>query len=103
MAEMNGIQLLGVDDLDPTAVENLDKRRAAVPEVEKLIDAELQQFMSWWASRRVAPLITDLRRKLEHLANKELALALKGVGEEVQSRLFKNMSERASTMLKEDM
>jgi glutamyl-tRNA reductase len=76
VAEMNGIQLLGVDDLDPTAVENLDRRRAAVPEVERLIDAELQQFMSWWASRRVAPLITDLHRKLEHVANKELALAL---------------------------
>ena len=28
---------------------------------------------------------------------------LKGVGEEVQSRIFKNMSERAATMLKEDM
>jgi flagellar motor switch protein FliG len=34
---------------------------------------------------------------------KELATALKGVGGEVQNKIFKNMSERAVGMLKEDM
>ena len=36
---------LGIDELDSSALENLDKRRAAVPEVEKLIDTELSS--SW--------------------------------------------------------
>ncbi len=34
---------------------------------------------------------------------KDLATALKGVGVEVQQKIFKNMSERATGMLKEDM
>jgi flagellar motor switch protein FliG len=34
---------------------------------------------------------------------KDLATALKGVGEAVQEKIFKNMSERAVGMLKEDM
>jgi flagellar motor switch protein FliG len=34
---------------------------------------------------------------------KELATALKGVGPEVQQKIYKNMSERAVGMLKEDM
>jgi len=34
---------------------------------------------------------------------KELATALKGVNTEVQQKIFKNMSERAVSMLKEDM
>jgi len=34
---------------------------------------------------------------------KELGTALKGVGPEVQNKIFKNMSERAVAMLKEDM
>jgi glutamyl-tRNA reductase len=76
VAELNGVQLLGIDDLDSTLVEHRDKRRAAIPDVEKLIDRELEQFMNWWTSRQVAPLITDLRRKVEHVANQELALAL---------------------------
>ena len=34
---------------------------------------------------------------------KDLATALKGVGPEVQEKIYKNMSERAVNMLKEDM
>lgn len=45
----------------------------------------------------------SIQKVLREVDTKELALALKGVGEEVQQRIFKNMSERASTMLKEDM
>jgi flagellar motor switch protein FliG len=35
--------------------------------------------------------------------SKELAKSLKGVDSEVQEKFFKNMSKRASDMLKEDM
>lgn len=40
---------------------------------------------------------------LREVDMKELATALKGVGGEVQNKIFKNMSERATQMLKEDM
>ncbi len=40
---------------------------------------------------------------LREVDMKELATALKGVGVEVQEKIFKNMSERAVSMLKEDM
>ena len=46
---------------------------------------------------------SSIQKVLREVDTKELALALKGVGEEVQNRIFKNMSERASTMLREDM
>ena len=45
----------------------------------------------------------SIQKVLREVDSKELGLALKGVGEEVQSRIYKNMSERAATMLKEDM
>jgi len=40
---------------------------------------------------------------LREVDMKELATALKGVGVEVQEKIYKNMSERAVAMLKEDM
>jgi flagellar motor switch protein FliG len=40
---------------------------------------------------------------LREVDMKELATALKGVNNDVQTKIFKNMSERASQMLKEDM
>jgi flagellar motor switch protein FliG len=45
----------------------------------------------------------SIQKVLREVDMKELALALKGVGEEVQNRIMKNMSERAANMLKEDM
>ncbi len=40
---------------------------------------------------------------LREVENKELALALKGADQVVMDKIFKNMSDRASQMLKEDM
>lgn len=44
-----------------------------------------------------------IQQVLKEVESKELSLALKGVGEAVQIRIFKNMSERAATMMKEEM
>lgn len=45
----------------------------------------------------------SIQRLLRELDTKDLALALKGASEEVQVKIFRNMSERASSMLREDM
>jgi flagellar motor switch protein FliG len=44
-----------------------------------------------------------VQRVLREIETKDLALALKGANEEVKEKIFKNMSERASGMLKDDM
>jgi flagellar motor switch protein FliG len=40
---------------------------------------------------------------MQEVDSKELALALKGANKEVGEKIFKNMSKRASEMLKEDI
>jgi flagellar motor switch protein FliG len=45
----------------------------------------------------------SIQKVMREVDSKELALALKAVGEDVQNRIFKNMSERAANMLKEEM
>ncbi|MBF0525794.1 MAG: flagellar motor switch protein FliG [Deltaproteobacteria bacterium] len=40
---------------------------------------------------------------LREVSNKELAVALRSAGEEVKNKIFKNLSERAAEMLKEDI
>jgi flagellar motor switch protein FliG len=44
-----------------------------------------------------------IQQILKEIDMKELATALKGTKDEVQQKIFKNMSERATAMLKEDM
>ncbi len=45
----------------------------------------------------------SIQRILREVETKDLALALKGSNQDVKEKIFKNMSERASSMLKDDM
>ncbi len=73
------IQLVGIDELDSSLDENVEKRKAAVPQLENLIESEARMFMSWYHSRQISPVIADLRRKMEHVADLELEIALRGM------------------------
>lgn len=44
-----------------------------------------------------------IQRVLREIDSKDLSLALKGSNEDVRDKIFANMSERAQTMLKDDM
>ena len=45
----------------------------------------------------------DIQKVLREIDSTEMAKALKGVNSEVQDKIFKNMSKRAASVLKEDM
>ena len=45
----------------------------------------------------------SVQRILREIETKDLTLALKGANDDVKDKIFKNMSERASVMLKDDM
>ncbi len=45
----------------------------------------------------------SVQRILREIETKDLALGLKGANEDVKDKIFRNMSERASGMLKDDM
>lgn len=46
---------------------------------------------------------TFIQRVLKEVDTKELAVAMRGVNEEVHGRIYKNMSKRAADMLKEEI
>jgi len=73
---------LGEDD--PELAEEIKKRMFVFEDIVKLGDRDMQQV-------------------LRQVESAMLATALKNVKDEVQDKVFKNMSKRASDMLKEDM
>jgi len=44
-----------------------------------------------------------IRELLKEVSNEDLTVALKGASDELKEKFFKNLSERASTMIKEDL
>jgi len=77
---LRGVQYTGVDDLGSTLDENLEKRRAAMPQVESFVLQDVEAYVTWCHHRQAVPLITDLRRKLERVADAELERTLGALG-----------------------
>ncbi|MEW6447605.1 MAG: flagellar motor switch protein FliG [Bacillota bacterium] len=46
---------------------------------------------------------TSIQRVLREVNTKDLAVALRGAGEDVKNRIFRNMSQRAGKMLKDEL
>jgi len=80
--ERNIMEML--EEKDPDLAEEIKRRLFVFEDVIGLDDRSLQ-------------------RVLREVDIKDLSLALKGATEELRSKFFKNMSKRASEMLKEDM
>lgn len=73
-----------LDEANPELAEEVRKLMFVFEDLLMLDDRAIQQI-------------------LKEVESSDVALALKGVSEEVQEKIFKNMSQRAASMMKEDM
>ena len=73
-----------LDAQDPELAEEMRNQMFVFDDIQKLTDREIQMI-------------------LREVDSKDLAIALKGGGEEMQERILGNMSERVGTMLREEM
>ena len=56
-----------MDSLNIIVEQNLTKRRAQIPKVEKIIGEELKNFFDWYHSLEVAPTIKSIRDHFENI------------------------------------
>lgn len=61
-----------LDSLNVIVEQNLAKRKAEIPKVERIIEEELNNFSEWNNSLRAAPAIKDLRDFFEAIRNEEV-------------------------------
>jgi glutamyl-tRNA reductase len=80
VADLRGVHLFNVDDLQDTRAANLEQRQREAVQVEAIIEEELQKFIRWWQSRDVAPTISALVQKAETIRQEELNRALARLG-----------------------
>jgi flagellar motor switch protein FliG len=74
----------GLESDDPELVEEIRRLMFVFEDILKVDDKGIQQI-------------------LKEVDNDELGLALKTASTDLQNKIFKNMSERAATLIKEDM
>jgi glutamyl-tRNA reductase len=64
--------LYNVDDLHEIMDDNLLKRRNSVPEAEAIVEEYARDFLHWYGTRDVVPVIRSLRSRFEDVRNAEL-------------------------------
>ena len=61
-----------IDSLNIIVEQNLTKRKAEIPKVEKIIEEELDNLFNWYNSLQAAPTIKNLRDHFENIRLEEV-------------------------------
>ncbi|UII34940.1 glutamyl-tRNA reductase [Fulvivirga ulvae] len=75
--DIPGALVYNIDNIQSKASEALEKRTAAIPEVEKIIAEAILEFNDWSKEMIVSPTIKKLKNALEEIRKEELARYLK--------------------------
>lgn len=69
---IHNVFLYDLDDLHQIVDDNLARRRSELPRAENIIDSAVEEYWSWYSSRRAGPLIRELRERAEQRRRAEL-------------------------------
>lgn len=76
VAELPGVRLYNIDDVQRFAEKNVQLRTQEVAAAEAIVDHELTKFRRWWRIRQVAPTITALVERAEDIRAAEVSRTL---------------------------
>ena len=76
LAEMDGVFLFNIDDLDKVVRANLAERAKAAEHATKIVEHEAGVFETWLRTQGVVPTIRALRERFAQIADAEVGKAL---------------------------
>lgn len=99
--QMPGCIVYNVDDINNHANEALQRRLAAIPDVERIIGEAMSDFGNWTKEMVVSPVINKLKNMLEQIRKEEIARYMKHLNAEEAERIeqiTKNMMQKVIKM-----
>ena len=84
-----GNLLYNIDQVNDSVSSSVKQRQQAVPEVEKIMAAELEAFRAWCQENTFSPAIQLLKDALERLRKEEMQCHVKDLSEEENEKMDK--------------
>mgnify|MGYP001208432098 CR=1 FL=1 len=81
LAELEHITLVDLDQLKEKTYTNIKKRSLEIPQAERIVDEEVENYISWFKKRSISPLISNYWNRLEGLKDAELEWLWPKLGE----------------------
>ncbi len=72
VTEVSGVTLVHLDHLSQRTDETLERRKQDIPLAEKIIDEVRKDFIQWLETRKFAPVIKALKKKLNTMKDEEI-------------------------------
>lgn len=72
VAELPNVTVVHLDQLSRITDETLEKRKQFIPEAEAIIEQIKAEFIQWLETRKFAPVIKALKKKLKTMKDEEL-------------------------------
>lgn len=72
VTQLPNVELVHLDHLSQITDETLEKRKAHIPQAKAVIDEIKSEFNSWQKTRKFAPTINALKKKLKTIKDTEL-------------------------------
>jgi glutamyl-tRNA reductase len=87
--EITGVLLYNIDQIHSRTEATLQKRKAAVPEVEAIIDEAITDFSTWTQEMVFSPTIHRLKNMLEQIRKEEMARYVREMDEKQLKKMDK--------------
>lgn len=107
VAELENVTLVHLDDLSRMTDETLANRKKHIPQAEEIIDEVKADFNAWLETRKFAPTIKALKRKLGEMKDAELDFQRKKINdfnnehaEIVSNRIIQKIMNQFASHLK---
>lgn len=98
VAEVQGVFLYGIDDLEQVVDENRRNRGSEARAAEAIVDEEVEKFRTWWRSLAVVPLVSQMRERVHGMARSEVERFLPRVRHATQDELRSVLEDFAQAM-----
>ena len=79
VAELDNVFLYNIDHLQEAVADRVRGRATEAVEAEKIVGDEALQFLNWYRAREAAPIIKQLRGRLDDYARKRLEIMRPGL------------------------
>jgi glutamyl-tRNA reductase len=81
VAELDNVFLYDLDDLHAVVSASLERRHGELPAAEAVIGEEAEKFWQWVAGLAAVPVLTQFRDEMNRVRERELAQAMRRLGE----------------------
>lgn len=98
--QLGGIVLYDLDEIQQRANTALERRVAAIPQVQNIIEQAVADFNDWSKEMIVSPTIQKLKNALEQIRQEEMARYMKGISEDEAKKIDKITSSMMQKIIK---